>query len=227
MAQPGRSIDFGGNLLLRERNVGDHGRRARGSAVAGGVSTGTLAALGWAIVSLYLALVAANEWMVFTQFRAQTTPELQADVAAAFLARGTRMVSVELIALLVAGLVVINRRASAEGDVDRRALTVLLVSYLPLALYSMGVAGALLGGWNVDVWVLPAATASSRDIAATIGEALPVLLEPLSTGRAIATAGAAILFAVLQRRLCGMPLRASLATAVLFGVVLSLARLAA
>lgn len=228
MAQPGRFADFEGDVSPRVLEAGDHERRVPGSAVAGGVSTGTLAALGWAIVSLHLVLLAANEWMVFDQFRVQTPADLQQGLATVFLAGGLRMASAELTALLIAGVIVINLRAASYGDADtRRALGVLLVSYLPIALHSMGVAGALLGGWNLDVFVLSGTTATPDEIAATIREALPVVLEPLSTGRTIATAGAAVLFAVLQCRLCAIPLRSSLAAAATFGVVLSLARLAA
>ena len=199
-----------------------------GSAVAGGVSTGTLAALGWAIVSLHLVLVAANEWMVFDQFRVQTPADLQQGLATVFLAGGLRTASAELMALVVAGVVAITLQVVSNGDADRRrALGVLLVSYLPIALHSMGVAGALLGGWNLDVFVLSGTAATPDQIASTIREALTIVLEPVSAGRSIATAGAALLFAVLQRRLCGFPLRSSLAAAAMFGAVLSIARLAA
>jgi hypothetical protein len=228
MAQPGRFIDFGSNLSLRELKAGDHGTRVPGSAVAGGVSTGTLAALGWAIISLHLLLLAANEWMVFDQFRVRMPAELTDALVTLFLADGLRMAAAELIVLVMAGFIALHLRMASDPDADsRRALGVLLVSYVPIALHSMGVTAAFLGGWNLDVWVVSGAGATPDDVARTIRDALPVVLEPLSAGRSIATAGAVILFAVLQRRIGGSAIRPSLAAAVVFGALLTIARLVA
>ena len=196
--------------------------------MAGGVSTATLAAVGWAIVSLHLLLLAANEWMVFAQFRARMPAELGRGLATLFLADGLRLAAAEVIALVVAGFVALNlRTASHPGADHQRALGALLVSYVPIALHSLGVASAFLSGWRLDVWVVAGAAATPDEVATTIRDALPVVLEPLSAGRSLGTAAAVILFAVLQRRVCGIAIRPSLAAAAAFGTILTITRLVA
>jgi hypothetical protein len=116
--------------------------------------------------------------------------------------------------------------ARAEAG-HSRILAALLLSYVPVALYSLGVAGAFLAGWDLDLWIAAGTDATPEDVATTVRESLPVVLAPLTAGRTMATVAAAFVFAVLQHRLSRLTLLTSIAAALIFAGLLLLAGLAA
>ncbi len=64
---------------------------------------------------------------------------------------------------------------------------------------------------------MSAADATDPQVAATLAEALPIVLQPFAIGRLIATPVASLVFAVLLRRGCGLGGRASVVAAVAAG----------
>jgi len=194
----------------------------------GNAATATISVAGSTVVALHLALTAFNQWVVYDQFRVRTPEGLRAGLAAVFLTNGVRLMSAEVMALAAAGLIAVGLARHWQSNRDnRRMLGVLLLSYLPIALHSLGVATAFLSGWQLDVWIASNAAASPEEIAATLREAIPVVLEPLAAGRALAIVASAIVFAILQRRVCGLAPRTALGTAAMFAGILTLARVAA
>jgi hypothetical protein len=69
--------------------------------------------------------------------------------------------------------------------------------------------------------------ATDAQVADTIREAMPVVMQPLTTGRHVANGMAMLLLAVLQYRLCGIDARRSIAAAGAVGVIATLAALLA
>jgi hypothetical protein len=180
-----------------------------------------------AVIALHFGLLAAHQWLIFDAMRFRTVADLQSGIAAGVMAHGIRLAVTESLTLLIAGLAAAGLLASRRYRDTSRVLTVFAISYIPIALYSAGVAVAFLSGWELDVWALSAPGASQAEIAATIEEAMPVVLQPLAAGRHVANAGAILLFAVLQRRFSGTTVRRSVAAAVAAGVVLTLSSLLA
>lgn len=226
MAQSGRQAVIGRQLPPRDVDAGGTEPRLR---VRGGraVST-TLAAAGWTAIALHLLMLAVNQWLIYDQVRLQAPPELRDRVATIFVGGILRTGTGELLALLAAALLAVHLgRQPAFRAGPQLMLSVLLLSYAPIAMHSAGVAMALLGGWDLDVWLVASATARPDDVIATLADALPVILEPLSSGRTAATIGSVLVFALLQSRVCGLPAVRSLGAALAFGGMLMLARLTA
>ena len=189
-------------------------------------ATVTLAVTGTAVVSLHLLLLAFNQWLVYDHLRMRIPDDLRDGLSAVFLSAALREGATELFGLGVAGAVALTLAGPARTDaVNRRVLAVLMLSYGPITLHSLGVAVAFLAGWDLDVSVASGAAVTPEDVATTVRESLPVVLEPLTAGRTVATVAAAIVCAVLQRRLCRLALPTSIATGLMFASVLALARL--
>lgn len=152
---------------------------------------------------LHLLLVAAMQWMIYRQFLERSLVDVREPLTDAFLRHGWRSVSVEMILLAVARLTIVGVRRLRPMYVDARMLTAAgLLAYAPMVLFDASVLVAFVAGWQLDVWLLPAGDASDREIASTIREALPIVLEPLTLARQAANVAGAILFAWLQHRLC-------------------------
>ena len=176
--------------------------------------------LGLFVFVVHLALLAAIQWMVFEQFLTRSLVDVRQPLTTAFLGHGVRMVSVELLILGAARLALLALHRVRHSRVDLRRLAAAgLLSYVPMALYSVGVIVAFLAGWDLDVWILSASEASDREIASTIREALPVVLAPLLTGRQVANVAGAALFAWLQHRLCRIRAMEAILTATLAGAI--------
>jgi hypothetical protein len=191
-------------------------------------ATVTPAVVGTAVVSLHLLLLAFNQWLIYDRLRPRIPDALRDGLAAVFLSAALRESAVELVALAAAGAIalLLAGRARAEAG-HQRILAALLLSYVPITLHSLGVAGAFLAGWELDLWVASGAAATPEDVANTVRESLPFVLAPLAAGRTIATAAAAFVFAILQLFLCRLTLLTSVGSALIFAAILVGARLAA
>ena len=126
---------------------------------------------------LHLLLLTANQWLTIRSLRPVTT---------------------EALAIGVAGLMSIALQWRARGCNARRAFAVLLASCVPLALHSLGVSAALLGGWELE-------GAGDR----------------IATARHLANAAAALMFALLLRRVCGLTTVRALIGAALFAALMT------
>ena len=189
------------------------------SDAASGAST-RLWILGLLVFAIHLALLAAIQWMVFEQFLGRSAVDVRQPLTTAFRSHGVRMISIELLLLGAARLAILGVHRVRRSRVDMRMLAAAgLLSYVPVMLHSAGVIVAFLAGWELDVWILSASEASAREIASTIREALPVVLEPLLTGRQVANVVGAVLFAWLQRRLCRTGTMEAVLTAALAGAI--------
>lgn len=180
--------------------------------VARGISIDAAVA-GGSIVLLHFVLLAANQWLILDQLRAQTPPHLHQLLADELLASGLRSLSTEAVAFAGAAVVV----GLTHG------LRALLLSSAPLVLHSAGVATALLGGWMLDLWIVSGTSASAADVAGTIREALPVVLAPFATARLFVNAVAALMLGLLLWRARIAAWR-SIGAAVLFGATLMAAQ---
>lgn len=189
------------------------------------MSTRTLSAIGYVVVALHLALSVVNQWLIFDQLRIRTPDALQGSLVTAFLTYSASAMAAELMALVACVLIVAGLRNAGHGDGStHRMVSTILIAYVPIALYSLMVAAALVVGWEPNVWVLSSRTATPDEVAATIREALPAILEPLSTLRHVANGAAALLSVLLLRRMCSVTLGRSIVAAVVFGTVMTLAR---
>jgi hypothetical protein len=176
--------------------------------------------LGLLLFVVHLALLAAIQWMVFGQFLTRSLVDVRQPLTTAFLGHGVRMVSVELLMLGAARLAILGLHRIRRSRVDMRALAAAgLIAYAPIALYSAGIIIAFLAGWNLDVWILSASEASDREVASTIREALPVVLEPLLIGRQVANVVGTVMFAWLQHRWCRIRTTEAVLTAALAGAI--------
>ena len=190
-----------------------------------GASGRALATAGWTVVSLHFLLLAVNHWILLDQFRAQIPAPFRKTLAQIFIVRGMRDGAGEVMALTAgAWLTVQLRPPSPDAARSRRIVSALLLSYLPVALHSMGLAAALLGGWRLDIWIASSAGATPQAIAATLNEAVPVVMEPLARARDVVNAFAAITLGALLRQACGFSAWRAAGAALGFAAVLTLAR---
>jgi hypothetical protein len=154
-----------------------------------------------AVVTLHLLLLVASQWMVFSQFRQRMPGAFHDALAAEFAAKTATMLTIETVALLLGGLAAVGAlKAFRSRRHAGRIAVLLLLSYVPIALYTSGVLLAFAMGWTVDAVLLATPGASPADVAATIGDALPVVLEPLTLGRHAANIIGILVFAALLRR---------------------------
>ena len=100
---------------------------------------------------------------------------------------------------------------------------VFLISWTPVAIYSAGVLLAVASGWEPDVQIFASRGATDAQVAETIREAMPIVMEPFMTGRHIANGAALLLLVVLQHRVCGISIRRAIAAAAAAGFVATLA----
>jgi hypothetical protein len=162
------------------------------------------------VIVSHAVLVAATHWLLYQQFLGRAMPDLRAPLAAAFRGYTARTFAIELIALVAAGAAVAGIRLLAGLRHDHQpanagpVATTGLISYVPVALFWLGAVVALTFGWEPEVWILSATDATDAQVSSAIQEALPIVLQPLVIGRQVATIAAAVTFAVLQRRLCGV-----------------------
>src|SRR5687767_10959735 len=132
-----------------ERDVDDRSRGARVNSVAG-TSRGVRQAAG-AVVALHLLLLAACQWIVFTQFQQRMPGAFHNALAAEFAMTTGRLLAIETVALLLSGLAAITvLNASNSRRHTGRVAVLLLLSYIPIALYTCGVLVALALRWEVD-----------------------------------------------------------------------------
>ena len=158
-------------------------------------------------IASHAALLAATHWLLYQQFLGRAMPDVHVPLAVAFRTYTARTFTIELIALVAAGAAVAGIRLLARllhqrqlGDAGAVALAG-LISYAPVALFSLGAVVALTFGWEPDVWIMSAADATDPQVSSAIQEALPIVLQPLVIGRQVATIASAVTFAALQRRL--------------------------
>jgi hypothetical protein len=153
------------------------------------------------VVALHLVLLLVCQWFVFLEFRRQTPGIFHDALAARFATRTAGILTIEAAALAlsaVAATAALKRFASRRHA--ERIAVLLLLSYVPIAVYTYGVLLAFGAGWQLDVWVLWSPGATDADVAATLGDAIPIITSPLDLGRHAANTIAAILFAALLRR---------------------------
>lgn len=180
---------------------------------------------GFAIVTVHLLMLAATQWLIYDHFRGRTPADLHGSVATVFQRESASIYAAELIAL-VTGVLLVRRRSGPSTTSTDRTVGALLVSYAPIAIASIGIAVAILAGWDLDVWVLSSSTATPAQTAATLREALPFVLAPLSTVRHIANFSAMVLLAIVLHRTCAVPVRRSFAVAAAWAAVMTLAHAA-
>jgi hypothetical protein len=184
----------------------------------------TLGCGGTCVVLLHLVLLAATQWMILGQFRTRTVGALQEGVIAGFTAYSVRLLAINVVALVLAGTAALASLTPWRSRCDPwRIASLFLISCLPLVAWSLGVLAAFALGWNLDVWVMSSRDATQAQIAETLTEALPVIVAPLATGRHVANAAVAVLFALLLNRRGSISGRRSIAAAAIVGVVLTLA----
>jgi hypothetical protein len=181
------------------------------------ISTRTLARLALLTIASHAILLATTHWMLFHQFLDRAMPDLEHPLRIAFSAYSVRGFGLELSMLGAAATAVLAVRLAIGGGNGRRVAASGLIAYLPVALYSLIVVLALAFGWEPDIWIMSAADATDPQVAATLAEALPIVLQPFAIGRLIATVVAALAFAVLQRRVCGLGARGSVVAALAAG----------
>ena len=185
---------------------------------------------GLIVVAVHAILLAGAHWMLFAQFADRAMPDLYRPLASAFATYSADSFGIEALSLVAAvvaaaGVRLITGRAGqrlpqrlggvAPGPTIAAAG---LIAYVPVACYSLGVLLALSFGWEPDVFIMSSADATDPQVSATIVEALPIVLQPLAMWRQLATAVAALVFAVLQRRLCGVSTGRAIATAAAAGL---------
>jgi hypothetical protein len=172
-------------------------------AAAGPLATATLQRAGIAIIASYAALLAVIHWLLFEQFLGRTVTGDGQAVAVAFRQYTLRVFGAEVAALAAAAAAVAVARLLLGRDGNSRRIAAAgTIAYAPIALWSIAVLIALALGWQPEVWLMSAANASDPEIAATIREALPIVLQPLLLSRYVATALGAVAFGILQWRLC-------------------------
>lgn len=142
-------------------------------------------------------------WLLLEQFLGRTLSGVAQPVALAFRQYTLYLYGVEGVALAAAAVAVcVVRLAIGREGSGRRVAAAGLVAYAPVTLYSAAVLIALAAGWQPDVVLMSATGATGADVAGTIREALPIVLQPLLIGRYGATIVAAIVFGVLHATLC-------------------------
>ena len=177
------------------------------------VSTPRLTRAAIIIAALHATLLSVMLWMIFDQLLSRTIADLQPPVTSAFISYAVHVATMEFLVAAAAGLAIAGVTIARGYEADRRLAATAAVSYAVPALYSAAIIAAFVAGWEVDVWVMSATDATDPQVAATVADALPVVLEPLAIGRQGATVVAAIAFGILQRRLCDIGGRQAALTA--------------
>ena len=181
---------------------------------------------GTCVVLLHLLLLAATQWMILGQLRTRAAGALQDGVAAGFAAYSARLLTINAAALVVAGAAALASLTPWRSRCDPwRTASLYLISWLPLVAWSFAVLAAFALGWNLDVLVISSRDATQTQIAETLSEALPVIVEPLTAGWHMANGAAVAVFAVLLNRRGGISARRAIAAAACVGIVLTLALL--
>lgn len=160
-------------------------------------------------------MLAYAHFLLYQQFLGRTLVDLQAPLRAAFTAYTLRVLGAEIAMLTAAAAAVaIVQRIFPARTNERRLAATGLLSYGPVSIYGVAIVLATAVGWEPDVFVMSAFDATEAETAAAIAEALPFVLQPLAWGRLGATLAAAVVFAVLQVRLCGLPVIRAIAAAI-------------
>jgi hypothetical protein len=176
------------------------------------------------VVLLHLTLVVTVEWAMFESLLVRALGGVQQGSAARFAAPVGRTVTIELAALVMSGFAAIGMLGSPRARLNAaRFVSVFLIAWSPVALYSAGILLALAGGWEPDVQIFSSREATDAEVADTIREAMPVIMQPITTGRHVANGMAMLLLAVLQYRLCGIDAKRSIAAAAAAGIIGTLA----
>ena len=175
------------------------------------------------VLLLHLMLVVTVDWRVLGAVLTRAVGVARAD-SASVAAAAVRLAAFELAALALAGLsaILVLRGGRSRRDTVR-ITSVFLVSWTPVAIYSAGVLLAVAGGWESDIQVFASREATDAQVAETIREAMPIVMEPFMTGRHIANGAALLLLVVLQHRVCGISIRRAIAAAAAAGFVATLA----
>jgi hypothetical protein len=182
------------------------------------IATGTLQRLAFVIVASHAVFLGLTQWLLLEQFLGRALTDVAQPAAMAFRQYTLHVYGAEVVALAAAAAAAFGVRLvlGHQGN-GRRVAVAGLLAYAPLTFYSAIVLLALMMGWQPDVWLMSAPDATDSDIAATLREALPVVLQPLLPWRHLATIIAAITFGALQRRLCRIGIRHAAITAAAAG----------
>jgi hypothetical protein len=116
------------------------------------------------------------------------------------------------------------KNADSSRASTQRLVSVALISWGPLALYSAGILIALTTGWSLNVPVFSSREATDAEVANAIAEAMPIIMQPVITGRHVANGAVVLTMALLQHRLCAIGVKRSIAAAALAGIVATLVR---
>ncbi len=177
--------------------------------------TRNLERAGLSVFALLAMTTGANQWMAFQQLRSRMLAGIEDGLAAEFVLVASRRLACGAAIFLLGGLTLVGLLAWLGLTREpRRLLAVLLIALAPMLPYALGISVAFLTGWQLDAWVLAARGATAKEVAGTIQEAIPVVLDPAPSARYVAVGLSAILAVVLQRRLCGVrALKSSLVAA--------------
>ena len=176
------------------------------------------------VILLHLTLAVTVQWAIFESLLAPALGGVPPGIAARLAALGWRTVAIELTALGLGGVAAIAVLQGRPRLNIARFVSVFLIAWSPVALYSAGILLALATGWEPQVQIFSSREATDAEVADTIREAMPVIMHPLTMGRHVANGTSILLLAVLLSRLCGIDAKRSIAAAV---VVLGVATLAA
>ena len=183
-----------------------------------------LRAAALVIVLLHLTLVVAVDWMMFESLLVRALGDVQPGIAARVTAPVGRTVAIELAALVCGGFAAIRVLGRGRSRLNTaRSVSVFLIAWSPVALYSAGILIALAWGWEPPVQIFSSREATDAQVADTIREAMPVIMQPLTTGRHVANGTSMLLLAVLHHRLCGINAKRSIASAGMAGAIATLA----
>ena len=186
-----------------------------------------LRAAATVVILLHLTLAVTVQSAIFESLLARALGGVQPGIAARLAALGWRTVAIELTALLlggVAAIAVLGRRPRLD---TARFVSVFLIAWSPVALYSAGILLALATGWEPQVQIFSSREATDAEVADTIREAMPVIMHPLTMGRHVANGTSILLVAVLLARLCGIDAKRSIAAAGVVGAIVTLAAILA
>ena len=180
------------------------------------------------VILLHLALVAVVESAMFESHIKRALGGVQPGRGARLAAPVGRTVAIELAALALGGVAAIRLLGSRRSRVDTaRLVSVFLIAWSPVVLYSAGILLAIAGGWEPQIQIFSSREATDAEVADTIREAMPVIMHPLTTGRHVANGASALLLAVLLYRVCGIDVKRSIAAAAAAGVIVTLAAILA
>ena len=186
-----------------------------------------LRAAATVVILLHLTLAVTVQWAIFEFLLTRALGGVQPGIATRLAALGWRTVAIELTALVLGGVAAIAVLGGRPRLDTARVLSVFLIAWSPVALYSAGILLALATGWEPDVQIFSSLESTDAQVADTIHEAMPVIMQPLTMGRHAANATSMLLLAVLQFRLCGINAKRSIAAAGVAGAAATLAAILA